>query len=237
MAITEMILQLSGTVIIGICAVFGILFRLLAKKKVPEIVTDTDNFDSNEPETKEVNKTKTIIYSIISFISILTVGLVFVFAFGFDDVVYTLKRVLLVAILFVAAYYDNLEYRIPNKLILCGLGCRAVLLIFEFIFYRDAVIGNLISEGIAVAALVILSVVGLLIIRNGIGMGDIKLFILMALCQGISGVMSSIFTTLICAFFYSVFLILTKKKSRKDFIAFAPCILIGTFISVIIFGA
>lgn len=236
MTISLIVFQLLGSSILGGLAVIGILFPKI-KKRVSELASEFNKDETTEEDTKEISFKRSIIYCIISCLFTLIVGIVFVFIYGYTNVIFTLKRVLIVSVLFVAAYYDNLEYRIPNKLILYGIGCRLLLLLFEFVFYRDTVKDNLISEGIAVAALVILSVIGLLIVRNGIGMGDIKLFVLMGFCQGAEGVLSSVFATLICAFFYSVFLILTKKKSRKDFIAFAPCILIGTFLSVIIFGS
>ena len=147
-----------------------------------------------------------------------------------------LKLLVISAVLFVAAFYDHAAFRIPNLLILYGLGARVLILIIELFTVKESLGTILLSNIIATGALIVLSLICLLVIRNGLGMGDIKLFILMGLFQGVQGVISSVFTTLIIAFVYAVFLLITKKKTRNDYIAFAPCILIGTYISIILSG-
>ena len=67
-------------------------------------------------------------------------------------------------------------------------------------------------------------------------MGDIKLFMVMGLLQGISGMSGAIFMSMIVAFFGSVGMLILKKKTRKDNISFGPFILIGTTISMFLAG-
>ena len=245
------VLHSAITFVFGIFAVIGICFPFIKKKKAAvsacadaeeiskednDLTEDSSASDNNE-KIKKISLKATLLYSIISFVFIGFVGMWAMFFFSNSDVIYLAKRVLLVSVLFVAAYYDYASYRIPNKLVLYGFGVRLIILIFELIFARETLSQVLISEGIAFLAMLVLSILSLLITRNGLGMGDIKLFLLMSLLQGVAGVISSLFTSLIVSFFYSLVLLALKKKSRKDFIAFAPCILVGTFLSVIILGA
>ena len=97
-------------------------------------------------------------------------------------------------------------------------------------------LGNLISEGLALIAIIVLVVVCLLLMKNSIGMGDFKLLLLMAVCQGMQGIMMSGFLSMIVSFFAAVVLLLNRKKTRKDTIPFAPCILQGTLMGVFLTG-
>lgn len=253
MSNTVIILHSVITCLSGIFAVIGIFFPFIVKKKNKAIAESSeetektakaknDGIDKNEAvnkseDIKEISFTATVIYSIFVFLLVVAAGMWIMFFFNNSDVLFLAKRVLLISVLFVAAYYDHAAYRIPNKLILYGVIVRIVILIFELIFARDTLSQVLISEGVAFIAMLVLSVVSLIITRNGLGMGDIKLFLLMSLLQGVAGIISALFASLLVSFVYSVILLVLKKKSRKDFIAFAPCILIGTYFSVMMLGA
>ena len=71
-----------------------------------------------------------------------------------------------------------------------------------------------------------------LVFKNSIGMGDIKLFAVMGLYQGLWGAVNSVFFSLVVSFVLSVGLLITRKKGRKDTIPFGPSILIGTAIAI-----
>ena len=92
------------------------------------------------------------------------------------------------------------------------------------------------SEVIAAAGLAAAALLCGLLLKGSIGFGDIKLFIVMGLLLGLEGIWSAIFISLIVSFIISVYLLATKKKSRKDAIPFAPALMIGTYISIIITG-
>ena len=76
----------------------------------------------------------------------------------------------------------------------------------------------------------------LLIFKNSIGMGDVKLFALMGLYQGLLGVFNSVFFSLIVSFFISIILLMLKRKNRKDVIPFGPSIYIGTVVGIFLTG-
>ena len=50
------------------------------------------------------------------------------------------------------------------------------------------------------------------------------------------GIWGAVFASLVLSFLLAVFLLVTKKKSRKDVIPFAPAIVLGTFVSVFLTG-
>ena len=76
----------------------------------------------------------------------------------------------------------------------------------------------------------------LLAFKNSIGMGDIKLFAVMGLYQGLWGVINSVFFSLAASFVISIAFLITKKKGRKDSIAFAPSIFVGTVVAICLAG-
>lgn len=67
-------------------------------------------------------------------------------------------------------------------------------------------------------------------------MGDIKLFALMGLYQGLFGVFNSVFFSLIVSFFISIILLILKRKNRKDVIPFGPSIYAGTVVGIFLTG-
>ena len=67
-------------------------------------------------------------------------------------------------------------------------------------------------------------------------MGDIKLMLVMCLFQGFYGVVSSLFCSLFIAFIYAIIVLLLRKKTKKDSVAFAPAILLGTALSIFLTG-
>lgn len=153
-----------------------------------------------------------------------------------NSFLFSLKRLLLLGILWPVAYIDLKTYRIPNLFIVSGLVIRVLLLVFELLFEREDLVTTVIAEGVAALALVIAALLCTLLIKNSVGFGDMKLFVIMGLYLGLGGIWSAIFVALLVSFVLSVFLLLTKKKTRKDMIPFGPSIVIGTYLSVFLTG-
>lgn len=256
------IARLLVALLFGAIAVFGIVFPVCQKKKGNEtsetkgipceesntIASEEESLSEEKDESFNQSEAKTdkgkhsglkkleIAYTISSFCFLILYGFLYIYVFDETDLFNAAKRLCLIAILFIAAFYDKKAFRIPNKLIIFGLGAWGTITILEFVSGQESFGPELLSSAIAIAALIVLSVVCLLITRKGIGMGDVKLFVLMGAFQGIIGVMSSMAATLLIAFVYGICLLVLKKKDRKDSIPFAPCILIGTLVSVALIG-
>lgn len=147
-----------------------------------------------------------------------------------------IKTIAIASLMWPMAQIDYKYKRIPNKLIILGLIYRAVILVFEIIFYRDGLLYTVVFELIAAIGIGLVLLLSLLIIKNGIGMGDIKFFMLMGLFLGAYRLISAVFIVMIIAFFIALYKLIIKKEGKKAEFAFGPSIAIGSLISFIIFG-
>lgn len=162
---------------------------------------------------------------------------VFVYSFYRDNTfLFTLKRVLWLALLWPISYADIKTLRIPNRLVAGGLAARVLVLPGEFLLERDALPAAVAGEGIASLALFLASAVCAFLMKNGIGGGDMKLFIVMGLLLGLQGTWGAVFLSLIVSFVAAVTLLATGKKSRKDVIPFGPALMIGSYLSIFLTG-
>lgn len=163
-----------------------------------------------------------------------TIGLSVLFASYDGDIsLWTcLKRMALLSVLWPLAYIDYTTYRIPNSFILQGLACRAAILPFEIFYAASSLRETLLSEVLAAGVLLLASVLCLLLKRNSIGAGDMKLFLVMGLLLGMDAMWGAVFLSLIASFIASVYLLITKKKTRKGVIPFGPALAVGTYLSM-----
>lgn len=191
---------------------------------------------SAEASYKDVFKKKMIIYSVIMIV--VTIGAAVLYCIYFQDnsIFTNIKRLSLLCLIWPLAYIDYTTYRIPNAFIVLGLVWRVAIFPFELLFSTGAVWMTLLSEIIASAALFIAAILCSIFVKDSIGFGDIKLFIVMGLYLSLDGIWGAIFLSLIVSFFVSLYLLVTKKKGRKDAIPFAPAIVVGTYLSVCLTG-
>lgn len=146
-------------------------------------------------------------------------------------------RLLTLALLILPmACVDAKTQKIPNRFLLVGLAIWALFTIAEFIFSAKTAVGTLLDGLLGAAIIGGFFLLLLLIFKNSIGMGDIKLFALMGLYQGLWGAVNAVFFSLLVSFVLSVLLLITKKKNRKDTIPFGPSILFGTIIAISLSG-
>ena len=147
-----------------------------------------------------------------------------------------MNLVTLVLLILPISAVDMKMQKIPNIFLLAGVVFRIVYLAIMYIqnvenawsVTKDSLLGALII-GLFFLFL-------LLVFKNSIGMGDVKLFALMGLYQGLWGVINSVFFSLVVSFFISIILLITKKKGRKDTISFGPSIYLGTVIAMCMAG-
>lgn len=152
------------------------------------------------------------------------------------ELIFVIKRLLILAVLWAAAVTDYSEMRIPNKLLVVGIICRIVVLPFEVIFASDVVLDFLKSEGFALLGVTLICVICAFIVKGGLGMGDIKLLMVMSLFLGVEGICYSMFISVVFSSITAIIFLLTKKKGKKDTIPFAPFVLLGSVISFILSG-
>ncbi len=185
--------------------------------------------------SKIINK-YVIIYSILMITITVLASFLFCTIYKDNGILMSLKRLALLSLLWPIGYIDFRTYRIPNAFIVFGLSCRAVIFVFELFLNGKAVWFTILSEVIAAVALLLAAILCGICIKNSIGFGDIKLFIIMGFLLSLDGIWSAIFLSLIVSFFVSAYVLITKKKTRKDAIPFGPAVVIGTYLSVCLSG-
>lgn len=146
------------------------------------------------------------------------------------------KLLTLILILFPTALVDYKVQLIPNDFMLGALIMRVLFFAIE-LFISPSLIWTNLKDGI-VAAVVIAGFFLIIhvLFKNSIGLGDVKLFAIIGLYQGIWGATNAVFFSLLVSFFLSVVLLILKKVTKKDAISFAPSILLGTIISILLSG-
>jgi leader peptidase (prepilin peptidase)/N-methyltransferase len=165
----------------------------------------------------------------------INVAAVFFQKWYYDTAVLTTVNIaLLLAVLWPCALVDGMEFRIPNRILLVGLLARCVTLGVALVMEPQEIGYILLQCGVAAIALLIVSLFCRLLAANSIGYGDVKLLMLMGFFLGTAGIWGAMLFSMLVAFVYSVYLLLTKKADRKTEIAFAPFLLIGTIAAAVL---
>ena len=177
-----------------------------------------------------------IVYCSLMFAVTIAASILFCTIYKDNSILMSLKRLALLSLLWPIAYIDYKTCRIPNAFIAFGAVCRVIIFAFELFFESKFVWMTLLSEVIAASALLLAAGLCALCIKNSIGFGDMKLFVIMGLMLSLNGIWSAVFLSLVVSFFISAYLLITKKKTRRDAIPFGPAIVIGTYLSVCLSG-
>ena len=129
-------------------------------------------------------------------------------------------------LLAVAACIDLLHRIIPNKLVLFGFlggiafGIGAVYNgVTPALVFRESLLGLAMGGGVFLVCA--------LITKGGIGMGDVKLFAVLGILLGWTGVFDLIFLSVLLVAVYGIFLIFRKKLTRSSEVPIAPFALLG----------
>ena len=179
---------------------------------------------------------KRIVFLVLMFVGLCGMSTLLKTVYENNTLLHNAKMIILLAVLFTAANTDARKRLIPNKLVLIGLVLRVVFWVIELITVPDEFLNIVKNDLYACLLVVMFFVVGVLLVKGGIGMGDIKLMLVMCLFQGFYGVVSSLFCSLFVAFVYAIIVLLLRKKTKKDSVAFAPAILLGTALSIFLTG-
>ena len=134
----------------------------------------------------------------------------------------------LVAVLFIIAWIDSKEKRIPNKILLAMLLGRVVLLLVECILYKEYWMTLLMSSAMGFLLAGGMFLLCYILTRGGIGAGDVKLFAVLGMYLGGSAIFSVIFLTVVFAAVFNLINLLRKKTDLKQEIPFAPFVFLGT---------
>lgn len=130
-------------------------------------------------------------------------------------------------------WIDIKTRKIPNRLLLLMLVLRIVFFAAETIldvsFLRQNLVFMLAGSMIAGGILFLCRLVS----RDSIGMGDIKLFLVLGMYFGYD-ILYVMFFSFFCSALYSLFMMAGKKITKKDTIPLAPFVWAGTVLSIIL---
>jgi len=142
---------------------------------------------------------------------------------------------LLVFILEVSFYTDIKAYIIPDETNYFGLFVGVIFTIYKLITYTNEGIDLLVG---GIAAFLIFFMIGgityLIIKKEGMGGGDIKLVAVIGLFLGLKNFIQVFVIAFLVAAIVSIFLLIFKKKTRTDYVPFGPFLCIGTYITMLI---
>ena len=213
----------------------GLSFLLMLRDADEQKLAGKENNEDGIRNDK-VRTVPLIIYSVICITITILISVFFPRVYPDNSIWVNVKRMMLLSILWPIAYIDFKTLRIPNLFVIYGLTCRVVILVFEFFLGNPLIWATLLSEVIAAGALILAAGLCAFVVKNGVGFGDMKLLIVMGLLLSLDGIWGAIFLALIISFFVAVFVLITKKKTRKDAIPFGPAIVIGTYLSICLSG-
>lgn len=153
--------------------------------------------------------------------------------YGYDTIE-CLALLFLISCLFVVGRIDKAKQIIPNAIIILLFGIRTILYLLEVILHKDYGLQNwkIGITGLVVAAIAfgIFRLIG----KDGIGMGDVKLLVLIGYYVGINRCFLMLFTILFFAVIQITVKLITKKLKRKQGISFGPYIAAGGYVALLL---
>lgn len=149
---------------------------------------------------------------------------------------------ILVCLLAPAVVIDVKKHIIPNKIPLGLTAAKCGLFLAAFLLCRRAdgidclkpggqVFQLLTGSGLGLLGAVLLSGICLLAVKDGIGMGDVKLLLALGFFQGGSAFLRGLAWTGIAAMIAAVVQIAVKREEKDKRIAFAPFLAFGAVVS------
>lgn len=128
---------------------------------------------------------------------------------------------------YLLAKVDYHEKKIPNVIILALIVIRIPFLVYELIISSEIWKSVLLYPvfGAAIGAGVIL--IAMILSRSGIGMGDVKMLLVIGLYVGSTEIIDTMFFMFFASAIGGVFLLATSKAKMKDSIPMAPFAFIG----------
>lgn len=229
-------MRYAAALCMGLCAsFFGMaLFRVGGREVEKQETEELDGEKKTMPLLKPVHVPQNI-WKTVMCVSNVGAALFLTVAYDAGSLA-VLQIVLLCTVLYVCAWTDCRAYLIPNKILLAALLVWIALFVIEAFLEPWNVRYVAVGAGISAAALLLAGLLCRLFVPGSVGFGDLKLFIVLGLYLGADHTWNAVFYTLLGSFAVSVFLLVTKRASRKSVMPFAPFLLLGTLLAVFFNG-
>lgn len=151
-----------------------------------------------------------------------------------DSYVSIMKLLLGACIVSCAVMTDMKCMIIPNAFIEVLLLARILFLVPEFFLDPDGILPRLVSSVIGLLFCLATLFIVSLVTKGGMGYGDVKLVACLSFLTGLYAGVNTIILSCFSCGITAAYLLLSGRKKMKDAIAFAPFILIGYEIMIII---
>ena len=159
--------------------------------------------------------------------ALVELALAFEFFWFSYSVLKSIRYLFLLGVMFIIAWIDHCDRKIPNKLLFFLLSGRATLLAVEWLVFPEvgkillfsSLLGMVLGGGLFLLAH--------FISRRGVGMGDVKLFGVIGAYMGAGSIMTVVFLTAAFSAIYSIVMLARKKIKLKEEVPFAPFALAG----------
>lgn len=130
-------------------------------------------------------------------------------------------------VVLVSAVVDFYCHKIPNIILLMGIGIRFLILCIISIFYQDMAanmwIMSFLGGILCLLALLFISMVS----KKGIGYGDVKLYGCLGFLLGVLDTYYILFYAVFIAAIYAAYILLGKKGDKNTRIPFGPFTYLG----------
>ena len=190
--------------------------------------------EKNSPKNVLKSNLKYLILTVLTFIALAVVETMY--AINHD--IYTLAILMKWSTLFWGVYLlakvDFHEKKIPNKIVLAMLLLRLGFLVYEICinldYWKTVIVYPLFGAAIGGSIMA----VAMLLSRNGVGMGDVKMFIVIGAFVGSTEILATMFYIFIISAIGGICLLITRKAGLKDSIPMAPFACIGIAIEYLL---
>ena len=134
------------------------------------------------------------------------------------------------AMIFLTLTLTDLERRLlPNRIIYSSVLIAAAL---SWGWPDTSVVEILAGGGVAIAIAIVLLLISLPFGANAFGFGDVKMIILIGFVVGVPSVAVGIFVGTLAAGVVAAFLLITRLRSRRDYIPHGPFLALGAVVAM-----
>lgn len=227
----------------GVVFFFSILIGVLSYMALPNIlqsVGDEQNEFNNISLAakltaffKRENYKQHVVVIALSLCCMITA---FLIVSGKDFNINAIRHIALMFGLLSVFIIDYKTHLIPNVLIVILFIIGLLILIPEFVFYRNTFVSKLLSSVIGLLCCIVLFYILSRLTKEGIGMGDVKLIATMGWLIGIADTL--LITTIslfVCAVVASISMCV-KKKNVHDQVPFGPFMFFGYILVLVLFN-
>ena len=150
------------------------------------------------------------------------------------DVIFVCRMAIALLCLVASGCFDLRQRRIPNIFPAILAVSAVLLLVASAILYRENAVAQITSSAIAAVVCCVLLVLAATITKDGIGAGDIKLIGALALMMGTYVVLGALFFSALLCCVSAIVIVVFKLNDRCKSVPFAPFLLIGYIVSLLI---